>query len=334
MTDQNISVILTVLNEGEGMTKLLDALFNQTCPPDEIVVVDGGSRDQTLQILNDYTDKDGRLKIFVESGVNISRGRNLAIEKASCSIIAVTDGGCHPDKNWLGELVQPLRDDSSFAAVAGIFKIDYRNSFEFFSGALCMPTDTGDTNTRLFYGRNSAFKKDAWEAVGGYPEWLYTGEDTLFAKRFLQSGFRVAYAPNAVVAWRPRPNLRKLTKMFFLYGRGNGRIENGNLKGSLYWLRYHILWMLLLLVGFVSPWAWLIGFGVFSYLYVQMVPPVLREIRKKTDLLSREFWVPMIVLFRNIATNSGYLFGLWELKNKPGFQENLEQYREFQRQQP
>lgn len=332
MNKQNVSVILTVLNEGEGMTELLNALFQQTSPPDEVVVVDGGSRDQTMQVLIDYADGDNRLKVFIEPGVNISRGRNIAIEKASNPIIAVTDGGCRPDANWLKALVQPLKEDSSLAAVAGTFKIDFRNSFELFSGALCMPVDSGDATTRLFYGRNSAFKKDAWEAVGGYPEWLYTGEDTLFAKRFVESGFLVAYASNAVVAWRPRPTLRKLIKMFFLYGRGEGRIDNGNLNGSFYWLRYHILWMLLLLIGFVFPWAWLIALGVFFYLYIQMVPPVLREIRKKTNILSREFWVPVIVFCRNIATNTGYLFGQWELRTKPDFQKNLNHYREFQQQ--
>lgn len=326
MTNYKVSVILTVLNEGEGISCLLDSLLKQSCPPDEIVVVDGGSRDQTLGVLNEFSSKDSRLKVFVEPGVNISRGRNIAIEKANGPIIAVTDGGCRPSMDWLKALVQPMREDSRFSAVAGVFTIDYKNSFEFFSGALCTPVDTGNADTRMFYGRNSAFKKDAWEAVHGYPEWLYTGEDTLFSKRFLHAGFKVAYAPDAVVSWRPRPTLRKLIKMFFLYGRGNGRIGNGNLKGSIYWLKYHILWLLFFLLGFASPWAWLIASGVFLYLYVQMIPPVLREIRQKTDLVSREFWVPVIVYTRNIATNIGYLFGQLELKLKPDFQKNLDQY--------
>ena len=333
MNRQKVSVILTVLNEGDGMKELLAQILTQTRPPDEVVVVDGGSSDQTIPVLNGYAVSDDRLRVYIEPGVNISRGRNIAIEKCTGSIIAVTDGGCRPDANWLEELIKPLENDSSIAAVAGIFKIDYRNSFEFFSGALCMPADSGDATTRLFYGRNSAFRKDAWSAVGGYPEWLYTGEDTLFAKRFVQNGFFVSYAPDAIVAWRPRPTLKKLTKMFFLYGRGNGRIENGNLKGSIYWLRYHIAWFFLLLLGCFYSWAWIAAITILIYLYVQMVPPVLREIRQKTNLLSREFWVPVIVFCRNIATNAGYLFGQWEFKSKPDFRANLEQYRNYQRQQ-
>jgi len=66
-----------------------------------------------------------------------------------------------------------------------------------------------------------------WERVGGYPEWLYTAEDTLFA---LAAGrlaeYKVVYAPASVLYWRPRPTLRKMARMFYLYGRGNGRIQN------------------------------------------------------------------------------------------------------------
>ncbi len=327
MDDLRVSVILTVLNEGDGMKELLDSIFQQTYKANEIVIVDGGSRDQTMRILNDYAERDNRLKVLSEPGVNIARGRNIAIDNATGEIIAVTDGGCRPNKDWLAKLTSPLMDDPDCKAVAGSFKIDYRNDFEFFSGALCMPKDSGDSASRMFYGRNSAFRKGAWKAVGGYPEWLYTGEDTLFAKRFLQSGFKVAFTPQAEVAWRPRPTLRKLVKMFFLYGKGNGRIENGNLKGSIYWLRYHFLWGVLLLAGFVFPWAWLPAAGVFLYLYFQMVPPVIGEMRKETDRISREFWVPVIVFCRNIATNAGYLFGTWELKTKPVYRDNLEQYR-------
>ncbi|MCK4622645.1 MAG: glycosyltransferase [Desulfuromonadales bacterium] len=328
MREAKVSVILTVLNEGEGMTTLLEALFTQTRQPDEIVIVDGGSKDNTLEILNDYAVRDKRLKVFVEAGVNIAWGRNIAIQKASHPIIAVTDGGCRPERNWLEELVRPLLEDDSYAAVAGAFQVDWRSRFEFFSGNLCMPSDSGDARTRLFYGRNSAFRKEAWEAAGGYPEWLYTGEDTLFAKRVLECGYRVAWVPGAVVAWRPRPTLRKLGKMFFLYGRGNGRIENGSIKGSLYWLRYHLAWVLTLLAGFFFPWLWLVTLAVLVFLSVQMVPGTMEAMKMKSAPKSRWLWVPLIVFVRNIATNVGYLFGRWELRQRPEFRNQLEEYRQ------
>ena len=51
---QTVSVICTVLNEGESIKGLLDSLAAQTRLPDEIIFVDGGSRDNTVDILNSY----------------------------------------------------------------------------------------------------------------------------------------------------------------------------------------------------------------------------------------------------------------------------------------
>lgn len=326
MSDHEVSVILTVLNEGKSIGALMEALLNQTYHPAEIVIIDGGSIDNTVEILREYCKKDERIKFFVEPGVNIAGGRNLAIKRSRCTIIAVTDGGCRPAPNWLEEIVRPLFEDKTTGAVAGAFEINWRTRFEYFSGFLCLPKDNEDEERRLFYGRSSAFLREAWERAGGYPEWLYTAEDTLFALKVRQLGYRVAYASRSIVSWRPRPTLRKLARMFFLYGRGNGRINRGSIEGTLYWLRNHSLWVVSLAGGFIFPWLWILTLLVLGWLYVTMVLPVLREVRHTTDNLWREIYVPLIVMTRNISNNLGYLVGHWEYYCKPQFQDKLNEY--------
>lgn len=321
-----VSVILTVLNEGEGMAALLDAILAQSRVPDEIVIVDGGSRDGTVALLQHYSEKDSRIRLHVEPGMNIAQGRNLAIRLARGKIIAVTDGGCRPSGDWIEGLVKPLLEDSSLGAVAGAFTIDWQSRFEFYSGLLCLPKEAEKEETRLFFGRSSAFRRTLWEAVGGYPEWLYTAEDTLFALRARQLGFRVAYASGGTVYWRPRPSLRKLAKMFFLYGRGNGRIDLGSMKGSLFWLRYYGLLLVSLGAGARFPVAWLMSLAVAGHLYRILALPVLREVRLRTPDRDREFYVPLIVFTRNLTTNLGYLFGRWDCRSNPAFREKLAAY--------
>ena len=77
-----VTVISTVLNEGEAIRRLMDSLVAQTRQPEEVVIVDGGSRDNTVAVLDDYA---GRLplRVLVEPGANISRGRNIAIAAAN-----------------------------------------------------------------------------------------------------------------------------------------------------------------------------------------------------------------------------------------------------------
>ena len=206
--------------------------------------------------------------------------------------------------------------------------MDWRNRFEYFSGLLSMPQNLDNDDNRLFFTRSCAYRRSVWEAVGGYPEWLYTGEDTLFALRAKQLGCKIAYAPRSLLAWRPRPTVGKLAKMFFLYGRGDGRIRrNGDLRGAFYWLKYHLLWSATLLAGLRYHLFWIVTFLVLAFIYTSMVLPELKRIRSASSRsISREFYVPFIILVRNLSTNLGYLCGGLELALLPEYSENLKAY--------
>lgn len=321
------SVVLTLLNEGEGLRVLLDALMQQTLPPDEIVIVDGGSTDGTVEILDEYAAKDVRVHVMQEAGVNIARGRNIAIAAAHHPIIAVTDGGCRPDSAWLEKLVEPLQHGDAYAAVAGKVEADPQTRFEYYAALLGMLQDSGDSSTRSFLGRSSAFRKSAWELAGGYPEWLYTAEDTLFAKRFNQLGMKVAIAEDSKLYWRPRRTLYRLAKMFFLYGVGNGRIDSGSVSASRYWLRYHVLWMVSLIFGLFFPWLLLVTVAAVGQLFRIAVIPALKEVSKATQAWDRFWYVSLIVFVRSFATNAGFLVGSRDLRSKPLYRRSLETYR-------
>ena len=325
---QSVSVITTVLNERGSIGALLDAFLSQTLPPDEIIVADGGSTDGTTEILAEYAQKHKHVRYFVEDGANIARGRNIAIEHSGSSIIAVTDGGCCPEHDWLAELIRPLTADQSYGAVSGRRKISARNRFEFFAGRLSTSIDSGVEDDRVFHGRNSAFRKEVWRAAGGYPEWLYTAEDTLFARRAKALGCRVAFAPDAVVLWRPRPNLYRLAKQHFLYGRGTGHISQTNLKSALYHLRNHSIWILTLLMGFISPWFWPITVGVLAFMYLTLILPTLKMLRTGSFDPFLEFYVPAIVMTRSLSNNLGQVVGLWQYHHAAAFRKNLELYTE------
>ena len=323
---QGVSIILTLLNEERGLAELFQALFDQSRQADEIVIVDGGSRDRTIKILQELAATDRRIRVFVEPGVNIARGRNIAIERAAGPIIAVTDGGCHPEPNWLCELVRPIEEEG-YGAVGGNFAVKWQGRFEYFAGLLSMPKDSGNERTRYFLGRSSAFLKEAWGAAGGYPEWLYTGEDTLFAVRVRELGWRIGFAPLSVAAWRPRPTLKKLAKMFFLYGRGNARAGLADMRGVRYHLRNYGLLLALLAAGFLHPVFWLASVPITVFIWRVVVLPTLRNIRVHNEDRWREVYVPVMVLTRNVASNFGCLVGNFENRYRHPFRERLLDYR-------
>ncbi|MCX7014577.1 MAG: glycosyltransferase [Candidatus Sumerlaeota bacterium] len=222
------SVICTVYNEAESIGAFLDSLARQSRVPDEIVIVDGGSTDATVEIIR---ASRAPVRLVVDPECNrrnhsspIAHGRNVAIANAQHNLIACCDAGCRIEPRWLEEILAPLERDPSIDVVAGWYEPDAQTAFERCLAALTFPAlEEVRPDGFLPSSRSVAFRRSAWEAVGGYPELFYVAEDTLFDLNLKKRGLRFAFAPKAVVRWRPRPNWTAVWRQEFLYAEGNGR---------------------------------------------------------------------------------------------------------------
>src|SRR5215470_7149550 len=114
------------------------SLAAQTRLPDEVVIVDGGSTDDTVSLMQSYADRLP-LRVLVEPGCNISAGRNRAIAAAQGDIIAVTDAGVVLEPDWLEKITRPLVEDSAVQVVAGFFRAEATTPFELAMGATVLP---------------------------------------------------------------------------------------------------------------------------------------------------------------------------------------------------
>lgn len=319
-----ISIIATVLNEGESIRLLLDSLVEQTRQPDEIVITDGGSSDQTVAILQLYTDRLP-LRVLVVPGCNISAGRNRAIEAARGDIIAVTDAGVRLERDWLERLAQPLMVDSSIQVAGGFFKADPYNLFEAAMSATVLPlADEINPATFLPSSRSVAFRKSAWAAVGGYPEWLDYCEDLIFDLRLKQIVKSFTFAPGAVVHFRPRGSLRAFYKQYYHYARGDGKADLWRKRHAIRYLTYLAAAPLVLLLGLlIHPLLWALYLpGAAYYLYqpYRRLPPALRSLPRLTPggVLYAILLVPVIRVFGDIAKMIGYPAGLrWRRIHQP-----------------
>jgi glycosyltransferase involved in cell wall biosynthesis len=235
----SISLIITVRNEAATLPGLLDTIVRQTRLPTEIVIVDGGSSDGTPDIARQYSSPVP-IRLLERPGLNISQGRNAAIEAAYYPIIAVTDAGVRLDTLWLETLVTPLLDESAqIDVVSGFFLPDPHTPFEQALGATVLPTLPDiDPATFLPSSRSVAFRKDAWDAVGGYPEWLDYSEDLVFDLRLRDLGKRFLFAPQAVAHFRPRPTLRAFFQQYYRYARGDGKADLWRKRYVIRYLTY------------------------------------------------------------------------------------------------
>ena len=319
-----VSVIATVLNEKDAIEHLLTSLYGQTRRPDEVVIADGGSTDGTLSILESRAHSPALpLRLLHTPGANISQGRNAAISAAAGSLIATTDAGVRLEDDWLEKLLAPFEDTTTGQAVsvvAGWFVPDPQTVFETAMGATVLPQLRDvDPATFLPSSRSVAFRKAAWEASGGYPEWLDYCEDLIFDLRLRDLYGPFAFAPGAVVHFRPRGTLKAFFKQYYRYARGDGKADLWRRRHAIRYLTYLVLGPLLVILALIhSPWWWLAllaGLAAYTATPYRRLWPMLAPYgffgRVKAVIL-----VPIIRIAGDLAKMIGYPAGVaWRLRH-------------------
>jgi glycosyltransferase involved in cell wall biosynthesis len=304
---QRVALIVTVLDEAGAIDRLLESIASQTRPPDEVVIVDGGSTDGTWELLQSWTTRLP-LQCLRAPGTGISRGRNLAVLAAGAELIAVTDAGVRLEPDWLEQLLTELRPDVE--VVSGFFRADACTTFEKAMGATVLPAlEDIDGDSFLPSSRSALFRRSAWAAIDGYPEWLDYCEDLVFDLNLKRAGQRFAFAPGAVVWFRPRGSIAAFFRQYYLYARGDG-------KANLFALRHLIRYT----TYFAAAWlAWRRGLGLGLLLlggwaharrpYARLAPHL-----GGLDWAERLYalaLVPIIRVVGDVAKMLGYPVGVW-----------------------
>ncbi len=241
-----VSLILTLVNEADSLPAWLDSLSTQTRRPDELVIVDGGSTDGSLELLRSFAENsEFPVTILSEPGANIARGRNIAIENAQHEIIASTDLGCRLNPAWLENITAPFEIDQKTQISAGWYEMIKSSSAKM----ALFGADIEKINPQAFLpsSRSIAFTRAAWQAVGGYPEWVtLTGEDSLFDIELKKACRHWAFAAEAVVYWQAPSSLSEYWHKLRSWSVGDGESLFG---GRLYW--HSLLRLVFLLVSII-----------------------------------------------------------------------------------
>lgn len=313
-----VSLIATVLNEADSLSRLLDGVAAQSRQPDEVVICDGGSTDGTVSLLG--AEDRFTLRVLRRAGANISEGRNAAIEAATGDIIAVTDAGVRLDLRWLERVTAPLEGGEA-QTVAGFFRPDSKGLFETAMGATVLP-ELRDIHPERFLpsSRSVAFRKSAWKAVGGYPEWLDYCEDLIFDMRLRARYGPFVFVPDALVYFRPRPNLRAFFLQYYRYARGDGKADLWRLRHAIRYLTYVVAVPLVAAVGaLIHPGWW----ALYSIALPGMFWVPWRRLSgawggwNLSQKLKAALWVPIIRITGDIAKMVGYPVGLlWRFRHR------------------
>jgi glycosyltransferase involved in cell wall biosynthesis len=303
-----VSLVTTVKDAGPHIAEFLDSVLAQTRQPDEVIVVDGGSMDGTLEELQ----SEPGVMVLSEPGANISRGRNIGIRAATHDVLALTDADCVLDRDWLDRLVEPLERGADVSA--GFYRPLATSFFEVCGGAVSLPERSELRPGWLPSSRSIAFRREAWEAAGGYPEWLEIGEDMYFNHRLIDAGVSMELAPEAVTWWRVRPTLTATWRQYTGYAEGDA-------LGGMYPHRHALRFAAYgLVVGAaVARKRWLMALTTAAAVAYARRPLLRGWGRLKTpiDRARAIVVVPALMAFIDVAKMWGYIRGL-RIPRAPG----------------
>lgn len=191
-----ISAIIPVYNGSQTLPGCLQALRQQSRPPDEIIVVDDGSTDETAGLAAQFG-----VKVISQANAGPAAARNHGAQVACGDILLFTDADCAPASTWVERMVAPFADPTVAGAkgeyrtrqrglVARFVQQEYQERYDRMAGQ--SQIDFVDTYA-------AAYRRQLFLAAGGFDPAFLKNEDQEFSFRLAGQGYRLMYVPGAVV---------------------------------------------------------------------------------------------------------------------------------------
>ena len=269
-----VSVVVCAYNAERTMEACLASLETLDYPDYEVVVVNDGSKDRTLEI----SERFPYCRIISQENKGLSVARNVGAEAATGEIVAYTDSDCVADPDWLTYLVGRMVD-GDLAACGGP---NFPPPEDSLVPAAVAVSPGGPTHVLIsdevaehIAGCNMAFRRDVLLELGGFdPQYRAAGDDVDICWRFQDAGHTIGFSAAAIV-WHFR---RNTVKAYLNQQRGYGKAEalvyakhpfRFNLFGQAKWLGriYGDLSAALLLSRKPVIYAGTFGRGLFQTMY-------------------------------------------------------------------
>lgn len=325
-----ISVVIPVRNEAQTITGLLGDLSRQTQLPEEVVVVNDHSTDQTVQVVEQWMQQNTLLPVRIIELTEGEQGKkqalSAAVTQARGEVIVTTDGDCRVDEGWLQSMASMFSSDQ-IKLVAGAVRLRP----ETFFGAMQQLEQAALTGTSAAFislgipvmcsGANLAYRKGVFAEVNGYKgnEHIASGDDEFLLKKIqarYPRGIAFNADPGSVVTTAP---VRSVSELINQRVRWAGKWRSQ--FGVTSWLAMFIFVAHLTFLSLPAlAMAWVVSLGTVSILvliklfmelvYLNRISKWMKAPVNVHAFAALQFLYPPYVVFFGLISN--WLKATWK----------------------
>ncbi len=228
-----VSIIIPVYNGQSCVEKCIQAVLEQDYPRDkyEIIIIDNGSIDQTLDIINKYP-----VIVLQENVIHTSyAARNKGVIIAKGEILAFTDADCVPKSNWVSQGVGCF-SNPNVAMVGGKICFSFsskKTAAEMLDSLINLHNESSILHKSAAKTANLFVRREIFEAIGLFRLDQKSGEDIAWTGRASRVGYKIIFCHNAIVV-HPARSIIQLLKKHFRVGTGSVEVWKSQGRGSIW----------------------------------------------------------------------------------------------------
>ena len=230
MIDKTVSVAIVTRNRAKLLHTCLSSLSKQAVFPEEVLVIDKGSTDQTKKVALSF-DKILPVRYIVELQVGIPYARNRALKEAKGKILAFIDDDCEATPTWIEEIVKAHKKYPKVAAILGKSIAEPKNSpfsiiWQHLNTVWIKKNTTNSKQLLTFETQNVSFKKSIIDDLDiQFDHSFPRGEDQDFAKQILANNQIILFEAKIIIHHWARDNFFSFLKEKYVNGAMQGRLE-------------------------------------------------------------------------------------------------------------
>ena len=261
-----VSVLIPCFNEADNLNTSIPHLLNMDYPNYELIFINDGSRDNTLQIIRDWALQAEKIVVLTQENGGKASAMNLGLRYARGKYIVGIDGDSILDYNALAYMVQTLERDETLGGLTGNPRVRNRSTVlgrlqvAEFSSIIGLIKRSQSVLGSLFTmsGVIMCLRRDMLRELGGWSENMMT-EDIDITWKAQTAGYNIAYEPRAL-CWVLMPEtVHGLYKQRLRWAQGGAEVMLKYFKAMWHWRNFR-LWPLYFEYLMTLVWAYALLF--------------------------------------------------------------------------